>query len=249
MLLSELAQYLDQLLDVRAFADYAPNGVQVEGRPEVHRLVAGVTASQALLDAAVEAGADVVLVHHGYFWKGEDPRVIGMKARRLRTLLEHGVSLLAYHLPLDAHPELGNNAQLGRRLGLTVEGGFSGTPPIGLYGRLEIPLTPQAFAERIATALGRPPVHVAAARPRIETVAWCTGGAQRMIDEAAELGVDAYITGEISEPTVHVARERDLHFFSAGHHATERYGAMALAGHLADKFGLDCRFVDIDSPA
>ncbi|MCC5810255.1 MAG: Nif3-like dinuclear metal center hexameric protein [Ectothiorhodospiraceae bacterium] len=249
--LQELLAHIDALLDVQRFQDYAPNGLQVEGREEVKRLMTGVTASQALLDEAVEWGADAILVHHGYFWKGEDPRITGMKARRLKTLLESGISLLAYHLPLDAHPEFGNNAQLASRLGLEVTGSFdTGTPvALGMVGRLPGAEPLQAFADRVAAALDRAPVTVSGGEHPVRTVAWCTGAAQGFIDRAADCGVDAYLSGEISEPTVHVARERGLHYLAAGHHATERYGAMALGTHLAECFGLDHRFVDVPSPA
>lgn len=247
----ELVSYLDELLQVERFQDYAPNGLQVEGRPEIRRLMTGVTASQALLDEAVAWRADALLVHHGYFWKGEDVRVTGMRARRLRTLLEAGINLLAYHLPLDAHPELGNNAQLAGRLGLKLEGTFAtGTAlDLGYLGSLPEPESLQAFARRVADALRREPLAVPGGEHAVRKVAWCTGAAQGFIDMAADQGVDLYLSGEISEPTVHVARERGLHYLSAGHHATERYGAQALGGHLAERFGLTHRFVDVDSPA
>ncbi len=249
--LSELLSHLEQLLEADRFQDYAPNGLQVEGRAEVRKLMTGVTASQALLDEAVAWGADAVLVHHGYFWKGEDARVTGMKARRLRTLLVSDISLLAYHLPLDAHPELGNNAQLAARLGLEVTGSFeTGTPvPLGMVGRLPEPEPLQVFADRVAAALERPPVVVQGGGHPVREVAWCTGAAQGFIDRAADCRVDAYLSGEISEPTVHVARERGLHYLAAGHHATERYGAPAVGEHLARRFSLEHRFVDVASPA
>ena len=250
--LAELVAYCDRLLEVERFRDYAPNGLQVEGRAEVRRLVSGVSASLALVEAAIERGADVLLVHHGWFWRGEDRRVTGMRRRRLARLLEAGISLVAYHLPLDAHPELGNNAGLARRLGLVVEGRFGpapGEPEIGMRGRLPEPEAPKAFAARIRTALGRDPVHVPGGPATIRTVAWCSGAAQGWIEAAAALGVDAYLSGELSEPTVHVARECGIHYFAAGHHATEREGARLLGEHLAERFGLAHEFVEIDSPA
>jgi len=249
--LKQLTDYLDGLLEVERFSDYCPNGLQVQGREQVERLVCGVTASQALLDAAVARRADAILVHHGYFWKGEDPRLIGMKYRRLKTLLDAGISLLAYHLPLDAHPQLGNNAQLAKRLGFIVEGGFGGGkgPDIGLYGRLESAQGGEALASRVAEALGRTPLHVAGSETDIHTIAWCSGGAQSYIEEAVALGVDAFLTGEVSEQTVHIARECGIHFYAAGHHATERDGARALGEHLAQKFDLHQEFVDLDNPA
>lgn len=248
---NELVAYLADFLDVAAFEDYAPNGLQVEGRPKIQRIMGGVTACQALVDVAVEKQVDALLVHHGYFWKGEDPCVVGMKQRRLKALLESGINLLAYHLPLDAHAELGNNAQLAALLGLSVTGGFGGGrgPNIGQFGHLARRLGGADFAALIAGKLGREPLHIPGPQAEIHTVAWCTGAAQDYIEEAAGLGVDAYVTGEISEQTVHVAREVGIHFFSAGHHATERYGVQALGAHLAQRFGLEFEFVDIDNPA
>ena len=248
--LEELVQYGDQYLEAASFRDYCPNGLQVEGRGEVRRLVSGVTASQALIEAALEDGADALLVHHGYFWKGEDARITGMKRRRLQRLLQHDLSLIAYHLPLDAHLVVGNNAQLAQRLGLEVQGqaGEPGSPPLLFHGVPGAPLTPAELGERIASRLGRPPQHIPGAGEVIRRVAWCTGAAQGYIEQAAGLGVDAFISGEISEPTVHVARECGIHYFAAGHHATERYGVQALAAHLAERFGLEHRFIDIDNP-
>lgn len=249
--LRELIGYIDTLLDVGAFRDYCPNGLQVEGRPEVRRLVSGVTASLALVEAAIEKDADAVLVHHGYFWNGEDPRIIGMKRRRLKALLGADISLLAYHLPLDAHPELGNNAQLGRLLGLAIGGSFGPEekPNIALHGELAQPTDGAGFAQHVARVLGREPLYLPGGAGTIRTVGWCSGGAQGLIAQAAALGLDAYLSGEVSEQTVHVARETGIHFFAAGHHATERYGPSALGGHLADRFGLVHEFVDIDNPA
>ena len=247
----ELRRYLDELLESPAFTDYAPNGLQVAGRRPVRRLVSGVTACRALLDEAVRRDADALLVHHGYFWKNEDPRIDGMKAERLRILLGHDMSLFAYHLPLDAHPELGNNAALARTLGITVTGSFdTGTHrPLGMLGELPDPEPLQAFASRLGEALGRDPVVVAGGDHPVRRLAWCSGGAQGFIDHVATLGVDLYFSGEISEPTVHTARECGLHYLAAGHHATERGGVLALGEHLAGRFGLEHTFVDIDSPA
>jgi dinuclear metal center YbgI/SA1388 family protein len=243
----QLIEYIGQLLDINAFSDYAPNGLQVEGRPEINKIVGGVTACQALVDRAVEEGADALLVHHGYFWNGENPCVVGMKQRRLKALLASDINLLAYHLPLDAHPELGNNAQLARLLGLKVEGGFAGNPPIGQYGELESPMSADAFAARMGEKLGREPLHIPGMGKEIRRVAWCTGAAQGYLEQASLLGVDAYISGEISEPTVHTARETGVHYYSAGHYATERYGVQALGAHLAERFSLDFQFYDIDN--
>ncbi len=248
--LTTLVDEADRFLNAAKIPDYCPNGLQVEGRPQVRRIVSGVTASQALLDAAVDAQADVVLVHHGYFWKNEDARVVGMKQRRLKTLLSNDISLLAYHLPLDVHPEVGNNVQLARLLGLTVEGSLEPDNPrsVGLVGSLDTPLAPAEFMQRVQSALGREPVMVEGPG-LIRRVAWCTGGAQGYIDQAVTAGVDAYLTGEISEPTAHIARENELSFFAAGHHATERYGVQALGEYLAKRFAIEHLFIDCPNPA
>jgi dinuclear metal center YbgI/SA1388 family protein len=248
--LTTLVQEANRYLNAARISDYCPNGLQVEGRAHVSRIVSGVTASQALLDAAVEAQADLVLVHHGYFWKNEDPCVVGMKQRRLKTLLTHDISLLAYHLPLDVHPEVGNNAQLARVLGLTVDGPLEPDNPrsVGLVGSLEPALSPLEFKQRIQAALGREPVMVEGTDV-IRKVAWCTGGAQGYINQAVIAGVDAYLTGEISEPTAHIARENGLSFFAAGHHATERYGVQALGEYLARHFSIKHQFIDCPNPA
>lgn len=248
--INELVDYCDQLLQVSSFRDYCPNGLQVEGRSRVGRILTGVTASQALLDAAVEWQADLVLVHHGYFWKGESQVVTGIKQRRLKTLLQHDINLMAYHLPLDAHPTLGNNARLAELLGFEVEGPLEpgAAPAIGNVGRLAQSLSLQALEQRIDHVLGRSPQVISGGDHDIRTVAWCTGAAERMIEHALAQGADAYISGEISEPVVHIAREAGIHYIAAGHHATERYGVKALGEHLAGEFGLEHRFVDIDNP-
>lgn len=248
--LTTLVAECDRFLNVAKIADYCPNGLQVEGRPQVRRIISGVTASQALLDAAIEAQADAVLVHHGYFWKNEDARIVGMKQRRLKTLLNHDISLLAYHLPLDVHPQVGNNAQLARVLDLLVEGPLEpdNAKSVGLVGSLRTPISPVEFQRRIYQALGREPLMIDGQRP-IQRIAWCTGGAQGYIEQAVAAGVDAYLTGEISEPTVHIARENGLSFFAAGHHATERYGVQALGDYLAAQFGIEHRYIDCPNPA
>ena len=250
VLLQDLVNYCDRLLSVDQFQDYCPNGLQVEGEPQINKLVSGVTASQALIDAAIAQQADAVLVHHGYFWKGENPCVVGMKRRRLQSLLASGVSLLAYHLPLDAHDNLGNNAQLGRLLGLAVRGGFGGGrgPDIALHGEFRAPVSAQQLAELITRQLGRPPLHIPGNNEQISKVAWCTGAAQNYIEQAVMLDAEAFISGEISEQTVHVARETGIHYYSAGHHATERYGVKALGEHLAGHFGIEHQFIDIENP-
>ncbi|MCK5640274.1 MAG: Nif3-like dinuclear metal center hexameric protein [Gammaproteobacteria bacterium] len=245
--LNELLQYTNTLLESDTFQDYCPNGLQVEGKDVIRKLVTGVTASQALIDAAVEQGADALLVHHGYFWKGEDPCIRGLKGRRIRTLVQNDISLLAYHLPLDAHSELGNNAGLASALGLEVEGRF--TPAdIGMYGSIGNTLDGPSLVQRIAKALGREPQYIPAGEHAIRRIGWCSGSAQGYIEAAADLGLDAYISGEISEQTVHLARERGIHYFAAGHHATERFGVQALGEHLARQFDLQHVFIDVPNP-
>lgn len=248
--LQKLLIEANALMEPQAFQDYCPNGLQVEGRAEVRRLVSGVTASQALIDAAVDSGADAILVHHGFFWRGEDPCLRGMKRRRLASLLANDISLIAYHLPLDAHPTLGNNAQLAERLGIVVEGGLDDSArPVGNVGRLPAPMSAVEFAAHVARELGREPLLEEVGGGMISRIAWCTGAAQSYIDRAAALGVDAYLSGEVSEPTIHSAREQGVHYIAAGHHATERYGVQALASVLAETLGVEHRFIDIDNPA
>ncbi|PIE24009.1 MAG: Nif3-like dinuclear metal center hexameric protein [Neptuniibacter caesariensis] len=249
--LSEIMHYLNQRLTPEQFRDYCPNGLQVEGKPEVSILVSGVTASQALIDKAIELQADAILVHHGYFWKGEDSCITGIKKKRIKALLDNNISLIAYHLPLDAHPELGNNAQLAKKLGISVTGGLEPENPrsIGNIGVLDKPMSAQAFSCRINSALQRKPLLVEGGEHEIKRIAWCTGGAQGYIEQAIALGVDAYVSGEISEQTVHSARENGIHYFAAGHHATERYGAEAVGNELMLHFNLKHQFVDIDNPA
>lgn len=246
----EILDYSNAILSADAFRDYCPNGLQVEGKPEVKKLVTGVTACQALLDAAVKEKADMVLVHHGYFWKGESASIVGIKQRRIKTLLQKDINLLAYHLPLDAHSELGNNAQLAKQLDLRIEGALQPYEdhPIGVWGYLKQPLEPVAFAELLEERLFFKPTHIEGGKAFIERVGWCTGAAQGMIESAHVLGLDAYISGEISEQTTHQARELGIHYFASGHHATERYGVQALGEHLAAKFDLEHVFIDIPNP-
>jgi dinuclear metal center YbgI/SA1388 family protein len=244
-----LAEYCSTLLDVPSFSDYAPNGLQVEGERPISRLITGVTASAALIEAARDEDADALLVHHGWFWKGESPALIGTKGRRVRALMGSGASLIAYHLPLDAHPELGNNSALARVLDLRDPTPSAIGPGLVWVGHLARPLRPDAWAQAVAERLGRTPTLVDGGRREITRVAWCTGGGQGYIEEAAALGVDAFLSGEISEQTTHAARELGICYLAAGHHATERYGVQALGSHLALRFGLDHRFVEIDNPA
>jgi len=242
---------LNTLLQPQFFRDYAPNGLQVQGCNDIHTLVTGVTACRALIERAIELKANAIFVHHGYFWKSEDATITGMKFQRVRLLIEHGINLFAYHLPLDAHPTLGNNAQLANVLGFSVEGGLQPGEqrPIGNVGSLPQPLNLNQLGAHIAEKLGRTPLLVSGGDRPIRRIAWCTGGAQGYIEQAAALGADAYLSGEISEQTVHTARECGIHFIAAGHHATERYGVKAVGEYLADKFALTHHFVDIDNPA
>jgi dinuclear metal center YbgI/SA1388 family protein len=245
---AEIESHLAALLAVDRFKDYGPNGLQVEGRTEVRHLVSGVTASLALIEAAVAAGADAILVHHGLFWRGQDGRITGWMRQRLAPLLAHGINLFAYHLPLDAHAELGNNAQLGLRLGLQADSRF-GEQELGFIGPAADIVDAAALAARVAEALGRVPVLMAGDGRALRRVAWCSGGAQGYFEAAIAAGADAFITGELSEPQAHIARETGVAFLACGHHATERYGAAAVGAHLAAGFGLTHQFIDIDNPA
>ncbi len=243
------AKYLDQALDITRFRDYCPNGLQVEGRALVKKLVTGVTASLALIEAAVAADADTILVHHGYFWRGEDPRVVGPKQKRLRLLLEHDINLFAYHLPLDMHPELGNNAQLASQLGFVADGRFGENDLgwLGLPADREV-RTVGELAKTIETRLGRAPLVIGDPTQAIGRVAWCTGAAQNLMNDAIVAGAGTYLSGEISEPVVHLARESGVSYLACGHHATERYGVRALGEHLAGRFGIEHQFIDIGNP-
>ncbi|MEI5639213.1 MULTISPECIES: Nif3-like dinuclear metal center hexameric protein [unclassified Pseudoalteromonas] len=247
---TKLVNQLTELLKPFQISDYCPNGLQVEGKEEIKKIVTGVTASQALIDAAIERGADAILVHHGYFWKGEDQCITGMKKRRIQALLAHDINLLAYHLPLDVHLELGNNAQLGDLLGIEYERPLEpwNKNSVAVKGKLKQPMTAEAFAAVIEQKLQRKPLLNVAGEHQIKTIAWCTGGGQSFIDLAASQGVDAYLTGEASEQTIHSSNEQQIHFFAAGHHATERYGAKALGEYLAAQYDLEVEFIDIDNP-
>ncbi|WP_144629673.1 Nif3-like dinuclear metal center hexameric protein [Bordetella genomosp. 13] len=249
----ELAAWLDGTLQAARFKDYCPNGLQVEGRERTGHIITGVTASEALLRAAIERNADAVLVHHGWFWKNEDPRVRGPRRTRLALTLAHGLNLFAYHLPLDAHPRLGNNAQLARILGLQPDMAGDQPQTCGPDGLIWLGRAPGLntlgdLAARVAERLDRAPLVVGDAQQPLGRIAWCTGAAQGMLADAIEAGATAYITGEASEPTVHLARETGTGFVGAGHHATERYGIQALGDAVAKQFGIRVEFVDIDNP-
>jgi dinuclear metal center YbgI/SA1388 family protein len=251
---SELARWLDDTLQPGRFRDYCPNGLQVAGKQRVRRLVTGVTASMGLLHAAVEHGADAVLAHHGWFWKSEDNRLIGARRERVAFILKHKLNLFAYHLPLDAHPTLGNNARLGQVLGFEPERDAEGAPitcgPDSLVwlGRCAPGLTLGALSERVARALGRTPLAVGEASRPVSRVAWCTGGAQNFMQAAIDAGAQVYLTGEASEPNFHLANETGTAFIAAGHHATERYGVQALGEAAAQALGIEVRFIDLPNP-
>ena len=247
MQLTELSDYIGRLLDVSRFRDYCPNGLQVEGRAEVLRIATGVTASQRLLDAATAWKADAIIVHHGYFWKNEDATVTGIKKRRIAHLLQNDMSLLAYHLPLDVHPELGNNAQLAKLLGLQDSGRF-GEQDIAWRGELLQPQTLSKFAEHVTKTLQRTPLVIGDGERMLRKIAWCSGAAQGYFEQAVALGVDVFLTGEVSEQNVHIAEETGVAFISAGHHASERYGVKALGEHLAQQFNVEQKFFDMDNP-
>ncbi|PVX74125.1 Nif3-like dinuclear metal center hexameric protein [Paraburkholderia unamae] len=243
----ELELYLNNLLESARFKDYCPNGLQVEGRRRVQKIATGVTASLAFLEAAHEWGADAVLVHHGYFWKNEAPQITGRKYRRLKTLLANDINLFAYHLPLDCHPELGNNAQLAARFGWIGEQRF-GEQDLGWMATLPMPITLAHFTAEVEQTLGRTPLVLGDPDWQIRRVAWCTGAAQSLFDAAIEAGADVFLTGEISEPTTHTSAESGVAFLAAGHHATERYGVQALGAHLSEAFDIEHLFIDIDNP-
>jgi dinuclear metal center YbgI/SA1388 family protein len=247
----KLLQAFDALLQPARFKDYGPNGLQVEGRERIEKIVSGVTASRALIEAAIAAQADAIFVHHGLFWRGQDGCVTGWMKKRLALLLAHDINLFAYHLPLDAHAELGNNAQLGLQLGLQATARF-GEQDLGfLGGRADGGSFASAsvLAEYLKNVLNRPVVHIGRAHAAIKKIAWCSGGAQNYFEAAIAAGADAFITGEISEPQAHYAREMGVAFIACGHHASERYGAPAVAAHMAAQFGLAHQFIDIDNPA
>lgn len=248
--LSTVLAFCEELLGASSIKDYCPNGLQVEGKSEVSKIIGGVTASQALIDRAVSEGADAILVHHGYFWKGEAQQITGIKKRRIQTLLQHDISLIAYHLPLDAHTEVGNNAMLAKRLGIQVDGPLDpfARPVIGNCGSLPESMSAEAFRQHVSGVLGRECQLIGDPDQEIKTLAWCTGAAQGMIEQAVARGVDAYLSGEISEPTVHLARETGVCYFAAGHHATERDGVRALGQKLHSEMDLQFEFIDIDNP-
>jgi len=244
----ELCAWLDTKLNASSFSDYCPNGLQVEGAASISHILTGVTASQALINVAIERGADALLVHHGWFWKGEDSRIVGIRKTRLASLMSKNINLLAFHLPLDAHPELGNNAQLARVLSLTPSSETAGPGNLIWLGQMPGAITLGEVAANVERALGRTPLVIGDPSMPAYRLAWCTGAAQSMMTHAIDAGAQVFITGEISEPTVHLAREAGVGFVSAGHHATERYGVQALGIAIQKEFGIRVDFVDIDNP-
>ena len=243
----EILAWCDDILQTAQFKDYAPNGLQIEGAEKIEKIVAAVTASRAAVECAAQQGAQLLLVHHGMFWKSEPATITGWKKQRIATLLHHNINMAGYHLPLDAHPELGNNAQLALRLGWQPTGRF-GEQQLGWLGEAAYE-DGQALADHLAQALQRPPIAIYGPPAPIRKLAWCSGGAQGFFEGAIAAGADAFITGEISEPQAHLARECGVAFYACGHHATERYGAPTLAAHVAHQLGLAHEFIEIDNPA
>lgn len=247
--IQSLIKYLDDLLTPEKFRDYCPNGLQVEGRAEIKKIITGVTACQKLLDQAVVEHADAILVHHGFFWREEDPRIIGIKKRRIATILKNNINLITYHLPLDAHPVYGNNVQLAQKLGLRLElAPDRDITDIIFIGSLAAPTSAEDFVSLVAKKLQRMPLYIAGSGKMLEKVAICSGGAQDYFQKAVQLDVDAFLTGEISEQVVHLAREMGVDYIAAGHHATEKFGIRALGEHVAEKFDLEYKFIDIENP-
>lgn len=248
--LSEIVRWCDQFLQSQQFKDYCPNGLQIEGKAEVETVVSSVTASLQAIEQALDVKADMLLVHHGYFWKGEPAPLTGIKGRRIKQLMQADISLLAYHLPLDAHPEIGNNACLAQRLGIEITGALNPQDhfPIGNIGRLAQPMTAQQFAQLLTERLGQTPICISTQQRPIQKIGFCTGAAQDFLSQAAMQGCDAYLSGEVSERTFHEAQEYGIHYFAAGHHATERYGVQSLAERLVQQFHLKHRYVELDNP-
>ncbi len=242
---SELTNYLNNFLDIESYKDYAPNGLQVEGKSEIKTIVTGVTACDALIDHAIELNADAILVHHGYFWKSEPVTITGYKQKRIKKLLLNNLNLYGYHLPLDGHDLLGNNAMLGQLWSLKDITSQAGLVRLGqLSDKMHI----EDFKKMVDESLNRESLHLEGGADFVNTIAWCSGGAQGYIEQAIQWNADVYISGEVSEQTTHLARECGIHYLAAGHHATERLGIKALGEHLAEKFDVTCHFVDVQNP-
>jgi len=249
---STFENLLNELLKPELIKDFCPNGLQIQGSETITKVITGVTATQVLIDQAIKLKADALVVHHGYFWKNESYVIRGMKHKRIKALMDNNINLFAYHLPLDIHPTLGNNAQLAKLFDIKVTGPLEvgNSQSVAIRGELQQPTAAVDFAKTISTQLNRKCLHIAPPSNKlIKTIAWCSGGGQNYIELAAEQGIDAFISGEVSEQTTHVAREMDIHFFAAGHHATERYGAKAIADYLQSELAIDAQFIDIDNPA
>jgi dinuclear metal center YbgI/SA1388 family protein len=249
--LSQLDAAFEATLQPKRFKDYCPNGLQVEGKADIRKLISGVTASLAFLEKAIDAKADALVVHHGYFFRGEDERIVGQKRKRIGALLKANVSLFAYHLPLDAHPVLGNNVQLGNVLGLSISnefGDLGNGAALGVYSDVPSGCSAESLVDLVRSKLGRAPLAVGPYKKHLRRIAWCTGGAQDMLQEAIDAGADAFISGEISERTTHLAREMNVVYLAAGHHATERYGVQALGDSIAQGLGINHEFIDDDNP-
>ena len=245
MLRNELVAHLHQLLEVDQYQDYAPNGLQVEGSERINKIVMGVTATQALIEAAIDCQADAIIVHHGYFWKNEPQVITGMKFQRIKKLIQNNINLLAYHLPLDGHAEYGNNAQLGKLWQLED---ITPRPGLVRLGRLNQPASIDEFKQTVAESLEREPLHLPGGPQQVQTVAWCSGGAQGYIQQALDWQADVYISGEVSEQTTHIAKESGIHYLAAGHHATETWGVKSLGEYIQTQFGVECKFVDCANP-
>ena len=248
--LQDIIQWCDQTLESTEFKDYAPNGLQIEGKTEVRKILAAVTASQDAIDAAIRENADLLLVHHGYFWKGEAYPITGMRGKRIKSLIQHDISLLAYHLPLDSHPSLGNNAAIADLLELERIEALdpSERHPIGNIGYLNQPMPVEEFKKFVSEKLKFDITHLPADKTMIEKVGFCTGGAQDFIVKAAEQGCDAYISGEVSERTFYEAKELGVHYFACGHHATERYGVQRLGQAISEQFDIEYVYFELNNP-
>lgn len=249
VLRTTLENYLNEFLKIKSLNDYCHNGLQIEGKSQIKTIVTGVSANLALLKAAIKKKADAIIVHHGYFWKGEADQITGVKYQRIATLIKDNINLFAYHLPLDIHPQLGNNVMLAQKLACEVIGEFDTNtqPNYGLLCQSKA-ISLEELQQKIETNLKRKPLVVGPNKQVIQKIAICTGGAQDFIEASFNAGADVYISGEISERTTHMAHELGISYIAAGHHATERYGIKALGEHLADKFKLVHHFIDIDNP-
>ena len=248
--LKEIIQWCDETLNTHEFKDYAPNGLQIEGRSDVQKILCAVTASQEAIEAAIAQNADILLVHHGYFWKGEPYPITGMRGKRIKSLIQHDISLVGYHLPLDSHPTLGNNAAIAECLALENLQALdpSERHPIGNIGFLKHAMSATEFRDYLTARLGFNTIHLPAEKNQIQKVGFCTGAAQDFIGKAAEQGCDAFISGEVSERTYYEAKELDVHYYACGHHATERYGVQRLAKAISEQFNIEYSYFELNNP-